>query len=97
MKRLRQGFLYYLFATLLVGCLLMFYIVGDTVCESMDVLGWVFYITSCLSHAAIVVLVLSSVRNIWCGVTSQVTFTPRSLPKRTRSSPCALERCWIWI
>ena len=58
MKLLKQGFLYYLFSSLVVGCLLMFYIVGDTVCESMDALGWVFYITSCLSHAAIVVLAL---------------------------------------
>ena len=58
MKQLKQGFLYYLFATLLVGGLLMCYIVGDTVSESMDAVGWVFYLTSCLSHAAIVVLAL---------------------------------------
>ena len=58
MKRLKQGFLYYLFATLLVGGLLMFYIKGDTVGESMDAVGWVFYLTSCLSHAAIVMLAL---------------------------------------
>ena len=58
MKLFKQGFLYYLFATLMVGLLLMFYIVGDTVIESMDALGWLFYITSCISHAAIVVLAL---------------------------------------
>ena len=58
MKRLKQGFLYYLFATLLVGGLLMFYIKGDTVCDSMDAVGWVFYLTSCLSHTAIVMLLL---------------------------------------
>ena len=58
MKRLKQGFLYYLFATLLLGGLLMFYIKGDTVGDSMDAIGWVFYLTSCLSHAAIVMLAL---------------------------------------
>ena len=36
----------------------MFYIKGDTVCDSMDAVGWVFYLTSCLSHTAIVMLVL---------------------------------------
>ena len=36
----------------------MFYIKGDTVCDSMDAVGWVFYLTSCLSHTAIVMLLL---------------------------------------
>lgn len=58
MLQLKQGFLYYLFATLVAGVLLMCYIGGDTVGDSMDAVGWVFYLTSCLSHAAIVLLAL---------------------------------------
>lgn len=55
---MKQGFLYYLFSTLVVGVLLMCYMSGDTVSESMDAVGWVFFLTSCLSHAAIVVQAL---------------------------------------
>ena len=31
---------------------------SDTVLHAMDLLGWTFFITSCLSHAAILVLIL---------------------------------------
>lgn len=58
MKRMRKGFLYYLFASLLVGILFFCYIVGDAVMESLDFAGWLFFLTSCLSHAAILVLAL---------------------------------------
>ena len=58
MKQLKKGFVYYLLASLWAGILFLFYIVGDAITESMDLLGWVFYITSCISHAALLVLVL---------------------------------------
>jgi hypothetical protein len=58
MKLIKQGFLYYLFGTLVTGLLLACYIAGDTVTASMDGWGWVFYLTSCLSHAAVVMLAL---------------------------------------
>ena len=57
-QQLKQGFLYYLFATALTGGLLVWYIKGDTVGESMDALGWLFYLTSCVCHASVVVLAL---------------------------------------
>ena len=56
--QLKQGFLYYLFATTVIAGLLMWYVKGDTIVESMDVLGWLFFLTSCVCHAAVVVLAL---------------------------------------
>ena len=58
MKQLKRGFFYYVLAVLLVGLLLMFYMQGDPVASSMDGLGWVFFTTSCLGHAAVVLLVV---------------------------------------
>ena len=57
MKRLKQGFIYYVLSVLLVGLLLMCYMVGDAVAPSMDALGWLFFLTSCVGHAAVVLLV----------------------------------------
>lgn len=56
MKLLKEGFLYYLLSTFVAGILLMFYVQGDVVVDSLDGLGWVFFITSCWSHAAVVLL-----------------------------------------
>lgn len=56
MKLLKEGFLYYLLSTFVAGILLMFYVQGDVVVDSLDALGWIFFITSCWSHAAIVLL-----------------------------------------
>ena len=61
MKLLKQGFLYFLLSTLFLGILLMCYIPGDAIVPVMDVGGWLFFVTSCLSHAAIVVLALALV------------------------------------
>ena len=58
MKLMKQGFIYYLLATIFGGLLLMFYIQGDSVVASMDATGWLFFLTSCLSHAAILLLAL---------------------------------------
>jgi hypothetical protein len=56
MIRLKQGFFYYLLAVLLEGLLLMFYMQGDPVAASMDAFGWLFFLTSCVGHAAVVML-----------------------------------------
>lgn len=58
MKLVKQGFIYYLLATLMGGLLLMFYIQGDSIVEAMDATGCFFFVTSCLSHAAILLLAL---------------------------------------
>ena len=58
MKLVKQGFIYYLLATIFGGLLLMFYIQGDSVVEAMDATGWLFFLTSCLSHATILLLAL---------------------------------------
>ncbi len=58
MNLIKQGFIYYLLATVFGGLLLMFYIQGDSVVASMDAAGWLFFVTSCLSHAAILLLTL---------------------------------------
>lgn len=58
MNLIKQGFIYYLLATIFGGLLLMFYIQGDSVIASMDAAGWLFFVTSCLSHAAILLLAL---------------------------------------
>ena len=58
MNLIKQGFIYYLLATIFGGLLLMFYIQGDSVVASMDAAGWLFFLTSCLSHAAILLLAL---------------------------------------
>lgn len=55
---MKQGFLYLLFGTLLLALLLLSYVVGDTIAPSIDAVGWLFYVTSCLSHAAIVAVAL---------------------------------------
>lgn len=58
MKLVKTGFLYYLLSSFLLGLLLMFYMQGGVVAESMDMLGWVFFVTSCWSHSAVVLCLL---------------------------------------
>ena len=58
MKLIKQGFIYYVLATIMGGLLLLFYIQGDSVASSLDATGWLFFITSCFSHAAILLLAL---------------------------------------
>ena len=58
MKLLKQGLLYLCMSSLLVGILLMWYMQGDTLSGQMDVLGWVFFVTSCVSHAGVLLLAL---------------------------------------
>ena len=40
MKLIKQGFIYYVLATILGGLLLLFYIQGDSVASSLDATGW---------------------------------------------------------
>lgn len=56
MNVLKQGFLYYLLSVLLGGALLTAYIAGDSILAELDATGWLFFLTSCLSHAAILLL-----------------------------------------
>ena len=58
MKLIKQGFIYYLLATLMGGLLLMFYVQGDSMASSIDATGWVFFVLSCLSHAGLLLLAL---------------------------------------
>ena len=55
---LTKGFIYYLLSSVFVGILLMCYIQGDVVAGKIDATGWLFFVTSCLSHAALIVLAL---------------------------------------
>lgn len=52
MKLVKEGFLYYFFASIVLGLLLMYYMKGNPVAQSMDALGWVFYLTSCVVQAS---------------------------------------------
>lgn len=54
----KTGFIYYLLASLFIGLLFSAYIIGDTVASQIDGWGWLFFLTSCLSHAALLVLAL---------------------------------------
>ncbi len=58
MNSLKKGFLYYSFSVLLVGIVFLSYIWGDVLASSLDFMGWLFYVTSCFSHAALLVLAL---------------------------------------
>ena len=55
---MKKGFMCYLLASLFVGVLMIGYIQGDTVVSQIDGWGWLFFLTSCLSHAAVLVLPL---------------------------------------
>ena len=56
MKLVKEGFLYYFFSSVLIGFLLMCYMLGATEAHFMDAIGWLFFITSCFSHAALLLV-----------------------------------------
>lgn len=58
MQLMKEGFIYYVCSTLLLAVLLMCYIAGSSVSESMDALGWLFFLTSCVGHSAVVLMAL---------------------------------------
>ena len=76
---MKQGFIYYLLASLMGGLLLIAYVQGDVVAESMDALGWLFFLTSCVAHAAILMLAL------WL-----VLYLPWQLIRMHRLAACLL-------
>ena len=53
---LQQGFLLYLGGTLLLSLQFLLQLLGSTTTELMDALGYTFYLASCLSHAACLML-----------------------------------------
>jgi len=57
-ESLTKGFIYYIITSLFLGCLFMCYIQGDSVVGKIDFVGWVFFIFSCISHAALLELAL---------------------------------------
>ena len=56
MKSIKTAILYHFLSTLLVGTIFLCYAWGDAVVSGMDILGWLFFITSCFSHAALLLL-----------------------------------------
>jgi membrane-anchored protein YejM (alkaline phosphatase superfamily) len=51
------GFIYYLISTIILAFQFFFFLISNMQSVYMDFGGWVFYVVSCLSHAAIVVLI----------------------------------------
>lgn len=57
-QRLKPGFVYLAVTTLIFFIQLAWYIHGSPVTAAMDAAGWVFFLTSCLSHGACLALIL---------------------------------------
>ena len=55
---LKKGFIYYLLSSLFIALLFLFYIQGNNITSQIDTCGWIFFVTSCIGHAAILVLAL---------------------------------------
>lgn len=51
-KGLKQGCLFYALSTLLLAIQFGSYIIGSSILDFMDIEGWLFFITSCISHAS---------------------------------------------
>ena len=79
MKLVRKGFCYYLLATLLLAVLFFCYVVGDNVAAQLDAYGWVFFVTSCVGHAALVMMA------VW-----MLCFLPWALLRWRRVAACLL-------
>ena len=73
MNILKKGFTYYVLATIFTSLILMSYIKDDVIVPMLDLSGWLFLITSCISHAAILLLAL------WL-----IFFLPLALLKKER-------------
>ena len=56
-KGIKQGCLFYAFSTLLIALQFGLYITNSSILEMMDLEGWLFFITSCISHAAMFALI----------------------------------------
>ncbi len=53
---LKRGFLFYAASTVLLAVQFMLYLWGNNTAEIMDFFGYVFFIASCVSHAAMIAL-----------------------------------------
>ena len=56
-RETKQGFLFYAFSTLLIALQFGLYITDSSILGLMDLEGWLFFITSCISHAAMFALI----------------------------------------
>ena len=54
---IRQGFLYYLLATLALALIFFCYIFQGASTEMMTPIGWIYFVASCITHAAILLLI----------------------------------------
>ena len=79
MKLVRKGFCYYLLATLLLAVLFFCYVLGDNVAAQLDAYGWAFFVTSCVGHAALVMMA------VW-----MLCFLPWALLRWRRVAACLL-------
>lgn len=50
---LKRGFVFYIFSAIFFAAQFVSYMVGSPMAENMDGLGWAFYLTAAVSHAAI--------------------------------------------
>ena len=50
---LKRGFVFYIFTAIFVAGQFLSYMIGSPMADSMDGLGWAFYVTAAVSHAAI--------------------------------------------
>jgi uncharacterized protein len=53
-----KAFSYYILSTLFLAILLFIYIFFDVTRQIMDLSGWIYFITSCLSHSALITTAL---------------------------------------
>ena len=56
-REAKQGFLFFAFSTLLIALQFGLYITNSSILGLMDLEGWLFFITSCISHAATFALI----------------------------------------
>lgn len=56
-RNLKTGFAYFVLLTAAIALLFVWYLLDSQVLEVMDFMGWAFYLTSCVSHAACFALI----------------------------------------
>ena len=57
MSKLRNGVIFYFLLVLVLSAQLFYYIVHSNLISYMDLSGWLFYVTSCFSHASTIALI----------------------------------------
>lgn len=56
-EELKSGFTFYIFSIITIATQFMLYMIGSPQSEYMDGLGWLFYTTASVSHAALIALI----------------------------------------